>query len=90
MAFLSDLTFQGPEIHQTPLKSTDSLKKEIACYCTGTEPATLDSLIQSSIFLFETKVSVLTIRLLCSLPGQTAMLQNLVCFSGPSQGSPPN
>lgn len=26
----------------------------------------------------------------CCLPGQTAMLQNLVCFSGPSQGSPPN
>lgn len=24
------------------------------------------------------------------LPGQSAMLQNLVCFSGPSQGLPPN
>lgn len=26
----------------------------------------------------------------CTVPGQTAMLQNFVCFSGPSQGSPPN
>jgi hypothetical protein len=25
-----------------------------------------------------------------SLPGQTAMLQNLFCLSGPGQGSPPN
>lgn len=27
---------------------------------------------------------------LTALPGQSAMLQNLVCFSGPSQGFPPN
>lgn len=60
----------------------------------------LDGLVKPHMYNVWIKLFSLTVKtdflkngyivLACCVPGQTAMLQNLVCFSGPSQGSPPN
>lgn len=84
---------------QSTREKFESSKREK--FDTESEPESQKNEFKFSVFSefdFESSVLKLSWEVLwklffffwCFLPGHTAMLQNLVCFSGPSQGSPPN